>query len=188
MGRTLFALYTELSIIYMVWFSWWFNLVQFLHFFEPSLWLALHNQINQIEMVKTKGRKKPIPGSSTVLRTDSWASDDAPDNPGTIPVVERLSNNKDEPIVLRRSPRPCPMEVRITRINSEQNMNLVMLTGSAGKGACESNDVKQCHNDGVQSADVQSRTSTLVLAPLGAHSQELANKSAWSWYPSNDSK
>ena len=41
-------------------------------------------------MVKMKGRKKPFPGSSAVLRTESQASENAPDNPETIPEVERL--------------------------------------------------------------------------------------------------
>ena len=96
-------------------------------------------------MVKVKGRKKPFPGSSAVLRTESWASEDAPDNPGTIPEVERLSSLGDDPIALRRSPRLCLMEAGIVRNNSEQNTNEFVLTGSTGNSAHKPNDVKRHH-------------------------------------------
>ena len=104
-------------------------------------------------MVKMKGRKKPFPGSSAVLRTESQASNDAPDNLGTIPEVERLSSIRDYPIALRRSPKLHLIEARIVRNDSEQNMNEFVLTGSAGNSAGEHNDVERHHNDGTRSAD-----------------------------------
>ena len=73
---------------------------------------------------------------------ESQASEDAPDNPGTIPEVERLSSIRDEPIALRRSPRLCFMEAGIIRNDSEQNMNEFVLTGSAGNSAHEPNNVE----------------------------------------------
>ena len=121
-------------------------------------------------MVKMKGRKKPFPGSSTVLRIESQVSDDAPDNPGIIPGVERLSSIIDDPIALRRSPRLHLIEAGIVRNDSQQNMNEFMMTGSAGNSAHEGNDIERHHIDGTRSADAQSRTSTLAL--LGAHDQE----------------
>ena len=132
-------------------------------------------------MVKMKGRKKPFPGSSTALRAESRASEDAPDNPGTIPEVERLSSIRDDPIALRRSSRLRLMEAGIVRNDSEQNMNEFVLTGSAGNSAHEPNDVEQCHNDGARSADAL--TGAPTLEPLGAHNQERSspvNKSAQS--------
>ena len=74
----------------------------------------------------------PFPGSSTVLRTESRASNDAPDNPGTIPAVESLPSIRDDLISLRGSPRLCLTAARIIRNNSKQNTNEFMLTGSAG--------------------------------------------------------
>ena len=130
-------------------------------------------------MVKMKRRKKPFPGSSTVLQTESQASNDAPDNPGTIFEVERLSSIRDHPRVFKRSLRLHFMEARIVRNNFEQNTNELVLTGNTGNNAYEDNDVKQHHIDSTKSADAQSRTSILVL--LSVHNQEwlsLANKSA----------
>ena len=130
-------------------------------------------------MVKMKGRKKPFPGSSAACRADSRASEDAPDNPGTIPEVERLSSIGDDPIALRRSPRLCLTEAGIIRNDSEQNTNSFVLTGSTGNSACKPYDVEQRHNDGVRSADAL--TGAPVLAQLGAHDQERSspvNKSA----------
>jgi hypothetical protein len=138
-------------------------------------------------MVKMKGRKKPFPGSSAALRAESRASEDAPDNPGTIPEVERLSSIGDDPIALRRSPRLCLMEAGIIRNDSEQNTNSFVLTGSAGNSAHEPNDVERHHNDGARSADAL--TGAPVLAPLGMHDQERSspvNKSVRSRSPSND--
>ena len=122
--------------------------MQFLHFFEPPLLLTITTT-----MVKMKGRKKPFPRSSAALRTESRASEDAPDNPGTIPEVERLSSIGDDPIALRRSPRLRLTEARIVRNDSKQNTNEFVLTGSAGNSACEPNDVERRHNDGARSAD-----------------------------------
>ena len=130
-------------------------------------------------MVKMKGRKKPFPGSSAAHRAGSRASEDAPDNPGTIPEVERLSSIGDDPIALRRSPRICLMEAVIVRNDSKQNTNKFVLTGSAGNSAHEPNDVEQCHNDGARSADAL--TGAPALVSLGTHDQEWllpVNKSA----------
>ena len=117
----------------------------------------------------------PFPGSSAVLRTESWASNDAPDNPGTIPAVESLPSIRDDLISLRGSPILCLTAARIIRNNSKQNTN---------DWKCW----KQHEgNDGTQSADSWSRTS--VLAPLGIHNQEqlsLADKITWSQSPFND--
>ena len=138
-------------------------------------------------MVKMKERKKPFPGSSAARRADSRASEDAPDNPGTIPEVERLSSIRDDPIALRRSPRLCLMEARIVRNDSEQNTNEFVLTGSAGNSAHEPNDVEQRHNDGTRSA--YALTGAPALAPIGRHDQERlspVNKSARSRSPSID--
>ena len=121
-------------------------------------------------MVKMKGRKKPFPGSSAARRADSRASEDAPDTPGTIPEVERLSSIGDDPIALRRSPRLCLMEARIVQNDSKQNTNKFVLTGSTGSCACEPNDVEQCHNDGTRSTNAL--TWAPALAPLGMHDQE----------------
>jgi hypothetical protein len=104
-------------------------------------------------MVKIKGEKKPFPGSFTVHRTKSQAPNDAPDNPGTIPEVERLSSIRDDPIALRKSPTLCFTEAGIIRNDSEQNMNEFVFTGSAGNSECEGNDVEQCHIDGTRSTD-----------------------------------
>ena len=134
-----------------------------------------------------KGRKKPFLGSSAALRVDSRASEDAPDNPGTIPEVERLYSIGDDPIALRRSPRLHLMEAGIVRNDSEQNTNEFMLTGSAGNSAREPNDVERCHNDGARSADALTGAPALVL--LGTYDQERSspvNKSARSRSPSND--
>ena len=136
-------------------------------------------------MVKMKGRKKPFPGSSAALMAESRASEDAPDNPGTIPEVERLFNIGDDPIALRRSPRLRLMEAGIIRNDSEQNTNLFVLTGSAGNSACKPNDVERHHNEGTRSADAL--TGAPALAPLGVHDPEWlspVNQSARS--PSND--
>ena len=122
-------------------YKFYYISTNFLYFFEPPLLLTI-----TITMVKMKGRKKPFPWSSAVLRTESQALNDAHDNPGTIPEVERLSSIRDDPIALRRSPRLCLMEARIVRNDSEQNMNEFILTGSAGNSARE-------HNDGTRSAD-----------------------------------
>ena len=138
-------------------------------------------------MVKMKGRKKPFPGSSTAHRADSQASEDAPDNPGTIPEVERLSSIGDDPIALRRSPRLRLMEAGIIRNDSEQNMNKFMLTGSAGNTTREPNDVERCHNDGARSTDAL--TGAPTLAPIGTPDQEQSspvNKSTRSRSPSID--
>ena len=137
-------------------------------------------------MVKMKGRKKPFPGSSAAFRAESQASEDGPDNPGTIPEVGRLSSIGDDPIALR-SPRLRLMEAGIVRNDSEQNTNEFMLTGSTGNSTREPNDVKRCHNDGTRSADAL--TGALTLAPLGMHDQEWSspvNKSARSRSPSID--
>ena len=79
----------------------------FLHFFELPLLLTITTT-----MVKMTGRKKPFPGSSAALRAESRASEDALDNPGAIPEIERLSSIRDDPIALRRRPRlgdgQCP--------------------------------------------------------------------------------
>ena len=53
----------------------------------------------------------------------SQTSNDAPDNPGTIPEVERLSSIGDDPIALRRSPRLRRTEAGIVKNNSKQNTN-----------------------------------------------------------------
>ena len=138
-------------------------------------------------MVKLKGRKKPFPGSSAARRADSQASEDAPDNPGTIPEVERLSSIRDDPIALRRSPRLCLMEAGIVRNNSKQNTNEFVLTGSAGNSTREPNDVEWHHNDGARSADAL--TGAPTLAPIGTHNQEQlspVNKSTRSRSPSID--
>ena len=138
-------------------------------------------------MVKMKGRKKPFPGSSAARRADSQASEDAPDNPGTVPEVERLSSIGDDPIALRRSPRHRLMEAGIVRNDSKQNTNEFVLTGSAGNSAHEPNDVKRHHNDGARSADAL--TGAPTLAPIGTHDQERSspvNKSARSRSPSID--
>ena len=138
-------------------------------------------------MVKMKGREKPFPGSSAARRADSRASEDAPDNPGTIPEVERLSSIGDDPIALRRNPRLCLMEAGIVRNDSEQNTNEFVLTGSAGNSAREPNDVERRHNDGARSADVL--TGAPALAPIGTHDQERSspvNKSTRSRSPSID--
>ena len=138
-------------------------------------------------MVKMKGRKKPFPGSSATLRADFQASKDAPDNPGTIPEVERLSGIGDDPIALRRSLRLHLMEAGIVRNDSEQNTDKFMLTGSAGNSACQPNDVERRHNDGTRSADALTGAPTLV--PLDAHDQERlspVNKSTRSRSPSID--
>ena len=138
-------------------------------------------------MVKMKGRKKPFPGSSTACMADSQASEDAPNNPGTIPEVERLSSIGDDSIAPRRSPRLCLTEVGFIRNDSEQNMNESMLTGSAGNSARKPNDVEQRHNDGARSADAL--TGAPTLAPLGVHNQAWlspVNKSTRSRSPSID--
>ena len=54
----------------------------------------------------------------------------------------------DDPIALRRSSRLHLTEARIIRNDSKQNMNLFVLTGSAGNSTREGNDVKQHHIDG----------------------------------------
>ena len=127
-----------------------------------------------------KGRKKPFPGSSAACRADSRASEDAPDNPGTIPEVERLSSIGDDPIALRRSPKLHLMEAGIVRNDSEQNTNEFVLTGSDGNSACKP-------NYGARSADVL--TGAPALAPICTHDQERSspvNKSARSQSPSID--
>ena len=121
-------------------------------------------------MVKMKGRKKPLPGSSAAHKADSRASEDAPDNPGTIPEVERLSSIGNDPIALRRSPRLRLMEAGIVRNDSEQNTNEFVLTGSARNSAREPNDVERRYNDGARSADALTGAPTLEL--LGTHDQE----------------
>ena len=93
-------------------------------------------------MAKTKVRKKPFPGSSTVLRTESRASDDAPDNPEIIPEVERLSNIGDDLNIVRRSPRLLLRDAGIVRNDSKRNTNEFVLTSSAGNSTCEGNDIK----------------------------------------------
>ena len=126
-------------------------------------------------MVKVKGRKKPFPGSSAALRAESQASEDAPDNPGTIPEVERLSSIGDDPIALRRSSRLHLMEAGIIRNDSEQNTNKFVLTGSAGNSAREPNDVKQRHNDGARSADALTGAPALVrLARMTKNGRHLS--------------
>jgi len=138
-------------------------------------------------MVKMKGRKKPFPGSFAAHRADSRASEDASNNPGTIPEVERLSSIGDDPIALRRSPRLRLMEAGIIRNNSEQNTNSFVLTGSAGNSAREPNDVERRHNDGAR--NTYALTGAPALAPLGTHDQEQSlpvNKSTQSRSPSND--
>ena len=104
-------------------------------------------------MVKTKGKKKPYSGSSAVHGTASQASDDAPDNPGIIPEVERLSNIGDDLDIGRRSPRHLLRDTRIVRNDSYQNTNDFVMTGSAGNSTHEHNDIEQRHNYGGRSAD-----------------------------------
>ena len=82
-------------------------------------------------MVKPKGRKKPFPGSDSVLRTESRASNDAADDPGGSPVLPEIPNLDSEIGVIRRSLKLHLIESGTLRNDSDQNTNDFVLTGSA---------------------------------------------------------
>ena len=110
-------------------------------------------------MTKQKGRKKPLQGSSTVIRAESQESEYAPDNPGGSPAIIERPDLALEAENVRRSTRLHPADYDTIRIGSDRNTNEFVITEGARDDL--EDDLEDTRNP-----DARSRSS--ALTPIDA--------------------
>jgi hypothetical protein len=120
-------------------------------------------------MAKPRQKKKTPFGVRPVLRTESRASEDAPDNPGGTPKVNKPSNLQVE-IERSRSLLLPPYGSETLRDESDQNTNEFVITGSAQNSARNDDDVERHQIESTRHADAQSGSS--ALTPLDTPDQD----------------